>query len=297
MELEKKEKKKIKSRNRQLIERAKKKACKNKRVRHSSNKEDSLMHEEEFEPDKTYQISSAKSGFSGKLKRKYRKACKKRDYISSNEGSKSIVKEGEDELDKAYQISSGDNECSRGIKNNTRKAYRSKKKKKPSSNEEKKSLHEKEVEPECQVHQISSGEEDFSCGMRKWVKEHHDNRPGLKVLQQRIDDFITAYEAEAEQARKEREAQAAEGGWTVVVHRKGGKKTTDPESGVAVGSVAQAAVVDKMAKRKRKDVGLDFYRFQRREAQRNELMKLQSKFEEDRKRIQELRAARKFRPY
>lgn len=71
------------------------------------------------------------------------------------------------------------------------------------------------------------------------------------------------------QARVEREAQAAEGGWTVVVHHKGRKKTTDAETGIAVGSVAQAAVLDKMGKKKKKDVGLDFYRFQKREAHRN----------------------------
>lgn len=71
------------------------------------------------------------------------------------------------------------------------------------------------------------------------------------------------------QARVEREAQAAEGGWTVVVHHKGRKKTTEAETGVVVGSVAQAAVLDKMAKKKTKEVGVDFYRFQRREAHKN----------------------------
>ena len=71
------------------------------------------------------------------------------------------------------------------------------------------------------------------------------------------------------QERKEREALAAEGGWTVVTHHKGRKKTTDAESGVTVGSVAQAVVEDKVAKKKQKEVGLNFYRFQRKEAQRN----------------------------
>nr|KYP38933.1 Ribosomal RNA-processing protein 7 isogeny A [Cajanus cajan] len=133
--------------------------------------------------------------------------------------------------------------------------------------------------------------------MKKWITEYHQSRPGLEVLQHQIDDFITAHEAKLEEERKEKEALAAEGGWTVVVHHKGRKKTTDSESGVAVGSVAQAAVENKMTKKKHKEVGLDFYRFQKREAQRNELMTLQSKFEEDKKRLQQMRAARKFRPY
>ncbi|XP_020203507.1 uncharacterized protein LOC109789054 [Cajanus cajan] len=144
---------------------------------------------------------------------------------------------------------------------------------------------------------ISSGDDDCSKGMKKWITEYHQSRPGLEVLQHQIDDFITAHEAKLEEERKEKEALAAEGGWTVVVHHKGRKKTTDSESGVAVGSVAQAAVENKMTKKKHKEVGLDFYRFQKREAQRNELMTLQSKFEEDKKRLQQMRAARKFRPY
>lgn len=73
------------------------------------------------------------------------------------------------------------------------------------------------------------------------------------------------------QERKEREALAAEGGWTVVVHHKGRKKTTESESGTAVGA-AHAAVTDRIAKKKNKDVGPDFYRFQKREAQRSGML-------------------------
>ncbi|KAL3723452.1 hypothetical protein ACJRO7_035609 [Eucalyptus globulus] len=157
---------------------------------------------------------------------------------------------------------------------------------------------DKNSEPDLDdVHQISSGDEDESKGMKKWLAEYYQKRPGIEILQQRIDDFITTHETKLEQERKEREARVAEGGWTVVTHHKGRKKTTDSESGIVVGSVSQAALEDKLAKKKRKEVGSDFYRFQRREAQRNEIMMLRSKFEQDRKRIQQLRAARKFRPY
>ena len=74
------------------------------------------------------------------------------------------------------------------------------------------------------------------------------------------------------QERKERDTRAAEGGWTVVTHHKGRKKTTDAESGITVGSVTQAVVEDKMVKKKQNGVGLNFYRFQRKEAQRNGMM-------------------------
>lgn len=191
-----------------------------------------------------------------------------------------------------YEIEDGSKQ-KKGKSNKTRKI---KKKDKLSQSEDGFLKNGGEAEHD-EVYEISSGDEDSARGMKKWIMDYHQSRPGAKILQQRIDDFIVAHEAQEEQARKEREAQAAEGGWTVVVHHKGRKKTTDSGTGITVGSVAQAAVVDKMAKKKSKEVGLDFYRFQKREAQRNEIMMLQSKFEQDKKRIQQLRAARKFRPY
>ncbi|XP_021680030.2 uncharacterized protein LOC110664602 isoform X3 [Hevea brasiliensis] len=139
---------------------------------------------------------------------------------------------------------------------------------------------------------ISSGE-DCSKGMRKY----RQSRPGLKVLQQWIDQFITAHEEKLEQERNEREARVAEDGWTVVVHHKGRKKTTDSQSGITVGSVAPAVAESQLTKKKHKEIGPDFYRVQKREAQRNEILAIQSKFEQDRKRIQQLRAAGKFQPY
>ncbi|KAF6166334.1 hypothetical protein GIB67_015880 [Kingdonia uniflora] len=156
---------------------------------------------------------------------------------------------------------------------------------------------EKISDGENEVYHVSSGDDDSSKGMKKWVMDYYQSRPGLTILHERIDEFIVAHEEQEEQAKIEREARVAEGGWTVVAHHKGRKKSTDAESGIAVGSVSQASVLDKMAKKKHKDVGLDFYRFQKREAQRTEVMMLQVKFEQHKKRIQQLRAARKFKPY
>ncbi|CAN1228229.1 Ribosomal RNA-processing protein 7 homolog A, partial [Linum grandiflorum] len=155
-----------------------------------------------------------------------------------------------------------------------------------------------EKREEDEVYFLSSGDEDCSKGMKKWLTEYHQSRPGLKVLQQRIDDFIISHEEKLEQEKKEKEALASEGGWTVVGHQRGRKKTTDPESGIAVGSAVPVAKVDDiLSKKKHKEVGIDFYRFHKREAHMNEIMALQSKFEQDKKRIQQMRAARKFRPY
>ncbi|XP_052141581.1 eukaryotic translation initiation factor 5B [Oryza glaberrima] len=190
-------------------------------------------------------------------------------------------------------------EVKRGNKSKTKKTKKSgkssKKDKHESSRENKLDRHG-EVDA-ANVDEIQSVDEDCSRGMKKWVLEYKQKRPGLKVLQQRIDEFITAHEEQEEQERKEREARAAEDGWTVVVHHKGRKKTTDTETGTAVGSVSLAAMQEKMANKKPKEVDMNFYRFQKREAHISELAMLQSKFEQDKKRIQQLRAQRKFKPY
>ncbi|KAL5582033.1 hypothetical protein UlMin_014475 [Ulmus minor] len=210
---------------------------------------------------------------------------------------KSLDKGGEANQNEVFHASSVDEDCLKGTKGKSKEAKKKKRKDLGSSTKDN-TLQEKEGRAdEEDVYLISSGDEDCSKGMKKWITEYHQSRPGLKILQQRIDDFIIAHEERLEQERKEKEALVAEDGWTVVTHHKGRKKTTDAETGITVGSVAQAVAENKLAKKKPQGVGPDFYRFQRKEAQRNEIMMLQSKFEQDRKRIQQLRAARKFRPY
>lgn len=271
--------------NKTLDKKKHKLALKKKTKRENGNaispiNDDQLSHKggqaQEKDPKhtKTTEKSSRKSGLRKKSRRE------KGSEVDSSTGD---------------QLSNEDNHTVNGLKK-IKKDRSHKKKDLQSATEWKKGERLSEVTAE-KVDEISSVDEDCSRGMKKWLSKYKDSRPGLKILEERIDDFITAYEEQQEQERKEREALAAEGGWTVVVHQKGRKKTTDTESGITVGSVAPAAVVDKMSKKKNKDVPLDFYRFQKREAKRKEVMMLQSKFEQDKKRIQELRAARKFRPY
>ncbi|GKC39372.1 ribosomal RNA-processing protein 7, partial [Tanacetum coccineum] len=111
---------------------------------------------------------------------------------------------------------------------------------------------------EDEVYEMSSGDEDETTGMKRWITKYHRARPGAEVLMENINDFLVDYAAQKEREKKEREEEAAEGGWTVVGQHKGRKKTTEAES---------------------------------------EIMMVQSNVEQEKKRIQELRAGRKFRPY
>ncbi|PON55366.1 Ribosomal RNA-processing protein [Parasponia andersonii] len=228
---------------------------------------------------------------------KSKKAMKKEKIQnSSKEGEKFLDKE-ETNQNEVHHASVADEPFLKRKKGKSKEA-KIKKKKDHGSLKEVKSQEKEGGASEDDVYFISLGDEDCSKGMKKWFTKYYErSRPGLTVLHGRIDEFITAHGAMLEQERKEREARAAEGGWTVVTHHKGRKKTTDAESGIVVGSVAQVVAENTLARKKTKEVGLDFYRFQRKEAQRNEIMMRQGKFEQDKKRIQQLKSARKFRPY
>ncbi|XP_042408912.1 ribosomal RNA-processing protein 7 homolog [Zingiber officinale] len=251
-----------------------------------------------LEAEKVHQRSLVDEDCSSGMKKKVKKDEKRKKenalHVSKNNSKLGILSTVDAE--KVDERSMVDEDCSSGIKEKVKKNEKSKKEIDLHISKNNSELGILNTVDAIKVDEISLVDEDSSCGMRKWINDYKQNRPGLKILQERIDEFIIAHEAQLEKEKKEREAQAAEGGWTVVVHHKGRKKTTDPESGIAVGSVAQAAVLDNMAKKKTK-VAEDFYRFQKREARRSEIMMLQSKFEQDKKRIKQLRDARKFKPY
>jgi hypothetical protein len=118
-------------------------------------------------------------------------------------------------------------------------------------------------------------------------------------------------------------------GWTVVSRHKGRKKNKD--SGGTVVAGAAAAIAAEQAANKKPQHLDDFYRFQSREKRRDggcpmrynhqhrtsschsshlvapslmclrlfatELLELRKKFQQDKRRIAELRAQRRFRPY
>lgn len=64
---------------------------------------------------------------------------------------------------------------------------------------------------------------------------------------------------------------------------------------MSVGGVAALAAAEAGGKAKQ-HVTTNFYRFQQRERRRDELFDLRERFEVDKRKIQELKAARRFKP-
>ncbi|KAJ3025345.1 UNVERIFIED_CONTAM: hypothetical protein HDU68_007232 [Siphonaria sp. JEL0065] len=130
-------------------------------------------------------------------------------------------------------------------------------------------------------------------GLEKWVKEFIANHPPLKALQESADRYMKQYDDMHNEKQRELARRRAE---------------PDEDGFILVGAHKQVKKVDPMDQDKNKEGGdgkkmkkklerVDFYRFQMRESKRNQLVELRNKFEEDKKRIEKLKATRKFKPY
>ncbi|KAL1929416.1 hypothetical protein VTP01DRAFT_1554 [Rhizomucor pusillus] len=132
-------------------------------------------------------------------------------------------------------------------------------------------------------------------GFNRYLLSYDLSRPDHDQLQQQVDTFMVKFKAdeyEKEREAMERMSKMDEDGFVVVSRTKKRSRATDGE--VAVQSFG-AATFDP-SKVKKKEL-TDFYRFQVREAKKNELMNLRRQFEEDKAKIERQKQSRKFKPY
>ncbi|KAJ1554871.1 Ribosomal RNA-processing protein 7 A [Nowakowskiella sp. JEL0078] len=151
---------------------------------------------------------------------------------------------------------------------------------------------------------LDDGVEDQPIGFALWAEEFAASRPSIDKLQKQ--SFEEAEERRQQEILENRNKPDADGFVTVVRH--GNKNTNTDPGGATVTSIspeeAKRLMEEKKKNKKKKEL-TDFYRFQMRESKRNgslllinhKLADLRRKFEEDKKRIAQLKASRKFKPY
>mmetsp|Transcript_4051 Transcript_4051/g.7774 ORF Transcript_4051/g.7774 Transcript_4051/m.7774 type:complete len:290 (+) Transcript_4051:75-944(+) len=143
-----------------------------------------------------------------------------------------------------------------------------------------------------------------------WLSEYLDARPGNKELKESSDKYLAEFarlENEEQERRRELERQANDDGFTVVTYKKGSKnvsaapksldtiQTSNGSAYLATMTGSTRKLNDEKNKKTKKQ--LHFYRFQNREKKVDELAELRSKFEQDKKHLARLKAARKFKPF
>ncbi|KIL70464.1 hypothetical protein M378DRAFT_67224 [Amanita muscaria Koide BX008] len=142
-------------------------------------------------------------------------------------------------------------------------------------------------------------------GLGHYTAQYAAFRPPLDAVKEHADSYIRVYDYEQEKAKQKSryrkgEAIVDEDGFTLVV--RGGAYGRTLGGGVAVASKKfqeSGVASEKGSKKKKKaSVGKDgFYAFQKAEKQRNVLIELKKKWEEDKAKIEKLKASRRFRPY
>jgi len=140
------------------------------------------------------------------------------------------------------------------------------------------------------VRVLSSEKKPIPTGMKKWTQEYHMQYPDSTKLQAEVDEFMETFDKKKEQSEME-EADARnqpdDEGWVTV--GRGGRNPAAPR--------LDAAELQERRKKKKKQALLNFYQFQQRETRREHIARLRKKFDNDKKKIAEMKSARKFRPY
>jgi len=128
-------------------------------------------------------------------------------------------------------------------------------------------------------------------GSARYLSHHNLRYPSRHALQASIDAFMTALSAqEVAKARAQSRLRSQPDADGFITVGRGGK-------GDAAREEAARVKGEELAKRQKKMIGEDFYRFQVRDKKKSEAKDLVREFEEDRRRVEEMRRRRgKARP-
>nr|XP_028683478.1 ribosomal RNA-processing protein 7 homolog A-like [Macaca mulatta] len=140
---------------------------------------------------------------------------------------------------------------------------------------------------------VSTESHPVKSGIHKWISDYADSMPDPEALRVEVDTFMEAYDqkiAEEEAKAKEEEGVPDEEGWVKVTRR--GRRPVLPRT-----EAASLRVLERERRKRARKELLNFYAWQHRESKMEHLAKLRKKFEEDKQRIELLRAQRKFQPY
>lgn len=139
---------------------------------------------------------------------------------------------------------------------------------------------------------LSTPEKPIICGIQKWVKEYNESIPDPEVLQKEINQFMSEYDKQTEEQKKQEQlaGEEDEDGWITVT-----KHGRNP--GLSRKEIVEQKIKAKIEKNKKKKELRNFYTFQIRDSKMKHLANLRQKFEEDKKKINALKQARKFKPF
>ncbi|XP_033323372.2 ribosomal RNA-processing protein 7 homolog A [Megalopta genalis] len=133
-------------------------------------------------------------------------------------------------------------------------------------------------------------------GLAKWCKDYNDSICDEERMKKEIEDYMNNYDRRINEKIISEKAMAEEDksndGWVTVT----GQKKRGQYALARKDSVINKVQQKEEQKNKKKQL-LNFYTFQIRESKKQNLAELRKKFELDKKRLQDLKSKRTFKPF
>ncbi|CAH2269321.1 ribosomal RNA-processing protein 7 homolog A [Pararge aegeria] len=142
------------------------------------------------------------------------------------------------------------------------------------------------------LHPLNSNDQEVNIGMKKWIQEYNNSVEQPKLLKERIETFMKEHDKkiDSEQKQEKQLEKEDDEGWVTVT--KGGKV----QSFARTDKVESKIMAKEESKKKRKELK-NFYTFQIRESKMKHIVSLRQKFEEDKKKIVQIKQSRRFKPF
>ncbi|KAL6255128.1 hypothetical protein P5V15_013458 [Pogonomyrmex californicus] len=149
-----------------------------------------------------------------------------------------------------------------------------------------------ELSKDCVI-TLNNNENVCCTGLEKWCKEYNDALCDEQLLKKEIEEYVASYDKQVkDRIAQEKAAKEDDEGWVTVTSGKKRGQFAPSRKESTIGKVQQ-----KEEQRKKKKQLLNFYTFQIRETKKQNLAELRKKFELDKKRLQELKQKRTFKPF
>ncbi|CAG4963155.1 unnamed protein product [Colias eurytheme] len=132
----------------------------------------------------------------------------------------------------------------------------------------------------------------INFGINKWFNEYNENVVKPKDLKESIEKFMQKYDEKVKKELDEEKKleQEDEDGWVTVTKRGKVQSFARTEK-------VENKIMAKEEKSKKKKELKNFYTFQIRESKMKHIVSLRQKFEEDKRKIAQIKQSRRFKPF
>ncbi|KAM3958551.1 ribosomal RNA-processing protein 7 homolog A [Aphomia sociella] len=139
---------------------------------------------------------------------------------------------------------------------------------------------------------MNSENHHIKLGMKKWIEEYNSSILLPKVLKEKVEEFMKHHDKETDisEAKEKELEQEDDEGW-ITVTKKG-----KVQSFARTEKVENKIMAKEEKNKKRKELK-NFYTFQIRESKMKHIVSLRQKFEEDKKKIAQIKQSRRFKPF